>query len=55
MKTVARVLLTLVVVGNSTTCRLDTDRPWLYTPRGYSLDPRGTNPPDEVPGGKDAQ
>jgi cobalt-precorrin 5A hydrolase/precorrin-3B C17-methyltransferase len=48
-------MLTLVLVGSSTTCRLDIDPPRLYTPRGYSLDPRGTTPPDEVPGGKGAQ
>jgi cobalt-precorrin 5A hydrolase/precorrin-3B C17-methyltransferase len=28
-------MLTLVLVGNSTTRRVDGDRPWLYTPRGY--------------------
>jgi cobalt-precorrin 5A hydrolase/precorrin-3B C17-methyltransferase len=28
-------MLTLVLVGSSTTCRLDTDPPRLYTPRGY--------------------
>jgi cobalt-precorrin 5A hydrolase / precorrin-3B C17-methyltransferase len=38
-------MLTLVVVGNSTTCRLDTDPPRLYTPRGYSLDPPRDKPP----------
>ena len=48
-------MLTLVLVGSSTTCRLDIDPPRLYTPRGYSLDPRGTTPPDEVLGGKGAQ
>jgi precorrin-3B methylase len=48
-------MLTLVLVGSSTTCRLDIDPPRLYTPRGYSLDPRGTTSPDEVPGGKGAQ
>jgi cobalt-precorrin 5A hydrolase/precorrin-3B C17-methyltransferase len=37
-------MLTLVLVGSSTTRRLDTDPPRLYTPRGYSRDPRGTNP-----------
>ena len=28
-------MLTVVLVGSSTTRRLDTDPPWLYTPRGY--------------------
>jgi cobalt-precorrin 5A hydrolase/precorrin-3B C17-methyltransferase len=28
-------MLTLVLVGSSTTRRLDTDPPRLYTPRGY--------------------
>jgi cobalt-precorrin 5A hydrolase/precorrin-3B C17-methyltransferase len=28
-------MLTLVLVGSSTTRRLDGDPPWLYTPRGY--------------------
>jgi cobalt-precorrin 5A hydrolase/precorrin-3B C17-methyltransferase len=28
-------MLTIVIVGSSTTRRLDTDPPWLYTPRGY--------------------
>jgi len=28
-------MLTLVLVGSSTTRRLDGDRSWLYTPRGY--------------------
>jgi len=48
-------MLTLVLVGSSTTRRLSTNPPRLYTPRGYSRDPRGTNPRDEVPGGKGAQ
>ena len=28
-------MMTLVLVGSSTTRRLDGDRSWLYTPRGY--------------------
>jgi len=36
-------MLTVVIVGSSTTRRLDTDPPWLYTPRGYLDDPRGTS------------
>src|SRR5215472_8310864 len=32
-------MLTLVLVGSSTTRRLDTDPPRLYTPRGYLEDP----------------
>jgi cobalt-precorrin 5A hydrolase / precorrin-3B C17-methyltransferase len=28
-------MLSLALVGNSTTRRVDGDRPWLYTPRGY--------------------
>jgi cobalt-precorrin 5A hydrolase / precorrin-3B C17-methyltransferase len=28
-------MLSLVLVGSSTTRRVDGDRPWLYTPRGY--------------------
>jgi len=28
-------MLSLVIVGNSTTCRLDSNPPRLYTPRGY--------------------
>ena len=31
-------MLTIVIVGSSTTRRLDTDPPWLYTPRGYFRD-----------------
>ena len=37
-------MLTLVLVGSSTTRRLNTDPPRLYTPRGYSRDPRGISP-----------
>ena len=37
-------MLTLVLVGSRTTRRLDTDPPRLYTPRGYSLDPRAPSP-----------
>src|SRR6516162_5603434 len=48
-------MASLLIVGSSATRRLDTDPPRLYTPRGYSRDPRGTNPRDEVPGGKGAQ
>jgi len=33
-------MLTLVLVGNSTTRRLDADPPRLYTPRGYFQDPK---------------
>jgi len=48
-------MLTLVLVGSSTTCRLDTDPPRLYTPRGYSRDSCRTNPRNEVPGDDGAQ
>jgi cobalt-precorrin 5A hydrolase/precorrin-3B C17-methyltransferase len=37
-------MLTLVIVGSSTTRRLTTDPPRLYTPRGYLDDPRRTSP-----------
>src|SRR6516164_4014484 len=35
-------MLTVVIVGSSTTRRLDSDPPRLYTPRGYLDDPAGT-------------
>jgi precorrin-3B methylase len=28
-------MLSLVLVGSSRTRRIDSDPPWLYTPRGY--------------------
>ena len=34
-------MLSIVVVGSRTTRRLDTDRPCLYTPRGYLDRDRG--------------
>ena len=37
-------MLTLVLVGNSTTRRLDTDPPRLYTPRGYFAAPPRDKP-----------
>jgi cobalt-precorrin 5A hydrolase/precorrin-3B C17-methyltransferase len=36
-------MLSVVIVGSSTTRRLDTDPPRLYTPRGYLDDPRRTS------------
>ena len=36
-------MLSVVIVGSSTTRRLDTDPPRLYTPRGYLDDPHGTS------------
>ena len=36
-------MLSVVIVGSSTTRRLDTEPPRLYTPRGYLDDPHGTS------------
>ena len=49
-------MLTLLIVGSSRTRRIDGNPPYLYTPRGYfDGAPHGTNPRDEVPGGKGPQ
>ena len=41
-------MLTVVLVGSSRTRRLDGDRPYLYTPRGYfDSAPHGTSPSAE--------